>query len=48
MDLANNFLDGTIPNSLGFLSALTELTVNDNLLSGGVPDTLASLNNLGK
>lgn len=41
-------IDGEIPESFGDLSSLTELKLNNNLLTGGIPDSLADLEALGK
>eukprot|EP00658_Telonema_sp_P-2_P077502 TRINITY_DN7027_c0_g2_i7.p1 TRINITY_DN7027_c0_g2~~TRINITY_DN7027_c0_g2_i7.p1 ORF type:complete len:192 (-),score=22.10 TRINITY_DN7027_c0_g2_i7:160-735(-) len=43
LDLANNGLSGTVPDSLGSLAALQSLDLDSNSLSGTVPDSLGSL-----
>ena len=42
----SNQLSGTIPTSLGSLTNLTELYLNNNQLSGTIPASLGNLTNL--
>ncbi|KAK4487068.1 hypothetical protein RD792_006383, partial [Penstemon davidsonii] len=47
LDLSDNvFINGTIPNSLGKLSALTMLGLSSNNLSGTIPSSLGDLREL--
>lgn len=41
-------MDGTIPDELKFLPELNYLDLSNNSFDGGVPDSLANLNKLGK
>lgn len=43
MDLSANSLEGVIPNEIGDLITLKNLSLRGNSLSGGVPDTLAAI-----
>jgi hypothetical protein len=47
IDLPYNQLSGIIPNSLGNLSELTYLVLQDNQLNGNIPTTLGNLLQLG-
>lgn len=46
LNLSNNQLAGTIPSSLGNLTALTNLQLSGNQLSGSIPSTIGTLINL--
>ncbi|XVF57818.1 hypothetical protein PTKIN_Ptkin07bG0013000 [Pterospermum kingtungense] len=38
IDLSSNFLNGTLPSSIGNLSSLNTFAISDNQLSGKIPD----------
>ena len=46
LDLSGSSLDGTLPASLGRLSALTDLRLGSNGLTGSIPTGLGDLNSL--
>ena len=46
LSLYHNFLDGTIPSSIGLLGNLEVLLLNNNRFSGELPTTLGTLSNL--
>ena len=46
LNLSDNRLRATIPDSLGNLTNLTELTLSDNRLRGTIPASLGNLTNL--
>ena len=46
LSLANNSLNGTIPDALGSLDSLKSLNLNNNFLGGSIPDSLGNLGTL--
>ncbi|TPX30446.1 hypothetical protein SmJEL517_g06007 [Synchytrium microbalum] len=46
VDLSNNMLSGSIPDSMGSISTLRDLDLHNNSLSGSVPSSFARLSNL--
>ena len=46
LQLNNNNLNGTIPNELGDLTGLLDVTFQDNVLSGSIPTSVGNLVNL--
>ncbi len=46
LNLVNNNLLGTLPNTIGNLTNLTEIVLHDNLLSGTIPNEIGNLTNL--
>ncbi|KAI5559914.1 hypothetical protein BDE02_16G010100 [Populus trichocarpa] len=46
LDLSTNFLNGSIPSSLGNSSSLQYLLLSRNLLSGSIPSSLGNLSSL--
>jgi Leucine-rich repeat (LRR) protein len=46
VDLSFNFLDGTIPSSIGNLANLTNLNLSSNQLQGTIPSSIGNLVNL--
>ncbi len=46
IDLHNNQLNGTIPNTIGQLSNIEYLDLSQNQLTGAIPDTVGNLTNL--
>ncbi|KAK9084664.1 hypothetical protein Sjap_025075 [Stephania japonica] len=46
LDLANNFIEGTIPSSISNCMSLTHLNLSNNLLHGTVPSSLSKMKNL--
>jgi Leucine-rich repeat (LRR) protein len=48
LDLGDNELEGTIPESLGKLDKLSFLLLNGNNLNGTVPGSFDQLDNIGK
>ena len=46
INLANEGLTGSLPDSIGYLTALVTLNLGNNLLTGNLPITLYQLNNL--
>jgi hypothetical protein len=46
LNLGENGLNGTLPNSLGNLSNLTHLNLSPNNITGSIPESLGNLSNL--
>src|SRR3954468_18363639 len=46
IDLYSNRLTGTLPSSIGYLTALTWIELSDNSLSGSIPSSIGNLVNL--
>eukprot|EP01065_Artemidia_motanka_P053603 TRINITY_DN998_c1_g1_i1.p1 TRINITY_DN998_c1_g1~~TRINITY_DN998_c1_g1_i1.p1 ORF type:complete len:952 (+),score=280.30 TRINITY_DN998_c1_g1_i1:194-2857(+) len=46
LTLANNNLDGSIPDSIGFLTYLVSIDMRENKLSGKIPDSFGKLTRL--
>ena len=48
LNLELNFLDGSIPDSIGNISTLKQLRLNNNVLEGDIPISFSNLRSLGK
>ncbi len=46
LELSNNGLKGTIPNSIAYLTSLDILNLSNNQISGSIPDSIGLLYNL--
>ncbi|KAL8109974.1 receptor-like protein EIX2 [Apium graveolens] len=46
LDLGINMLEGRIPESFGYMTALTRLNLGHNLLNGPIPESFGHLNDL--
>eukprot|EP00298_Acanthocystis_sp_HF-20_P009524 c18360_g1_i1.p1 GENE.c18360_g1_i1~~c18360_g1_i1.p1 ORF type:complete len:1460 (+),score=585.27 c18360_g1_i1:101-4480(+) len=44
--LQNNYINGTLPNSIGTMKYLTEINLGNNIISGTIPEQIGNLNSL--